>query len=429
MLNIIKYAESKQGIGDRSIDIKQQSYCSFITSKFFPWLFLILLFHKKKRKRPVIFVLLGHYLFRSLGSFLQYWIEIRPRGTNSIWPYTYSNWYYFYAPSNVFSLLGEIIGDWYPLIRTKAVTNNKRNIKIITCLCILYNLVKVYGMLCFFSDYPIDLRRFDEKHKEVNGTITFKIRWWGTVIAIQIVSLFYDLSVIYSLKSGLFDKLKNLRKYNNNSFIEKFKHVSEFRIILSMSASLLFLPFIIMFVISLYNEYTHGKNPAKINLETQIEQLRQTVLSVNFTFMYIDQILLRCFVERNRQPKSNTIPWNSYNNNEVQNITHRYTYEKSDSFQNINKAPDYNHNNNKSITTDDSQITWAYNDYSANKRNGNTSGQNDSSFYINTIEEETEVSINDNSLSMKNIDEDYKIEINNINFYNEKNNEKYQYYF
>ncbi|ORX76182.1 hypothetical protein BCR32DRAFT_271423 [Anaeromyces robustus] len=357
MIDLIQYAESKRRISNLTIDISQKALTSIITL---------------------------------IGTSISTCIELRPRVDNAVWPYTKSNWYGLLATSNVFYLLGEMLGDWYPLLRTKAVTTNSKKIRIVTFMCILYNIVKLYGIICYYLDYPINLTQYDEKNVEINGTIKFKIRWWGMVATLQIVSFMYDLSVIYALKTDLFNKLAECNNYCQNNFINKFKQISELRIIISMTASLLFLPFIIIFVISLFKEYTIGKNPAKTNIEVQIEQLRQTVLSVNYTFMYIDQIFLRCYVEQKDK--------------------------------------------------EDSIVTWTYSETSPSKRivnpMNNNNNNNSSSFYILTEEDEesslilddnihesfsTQATINNNPYT--------NINMNNLNYNNNNYNNKQNFHF
>ncbi|OUM60679.1 hypothetical protein PIROE2DRAFT_63001 [Piromyces sp. E2] len=433
MLELLKIAESKNGINFRKFDVIQKIFLSCITSSYLPWLFLILLLNSKNWKRPVILILIFHYIFRVLGSCLSYWIEIRPKKNNSIWPYTHSNWYYFYAPSNVLVLVGEVIGDWYALIRTKAVAKDKNKIRLVTGTCVCYNLVKIYGMLCYFLDYPINLTQYDEHRVEINGTVTFKIRWWTIVALIQITSFIYDLSVIYALKKGLFDKLKECETFSKNSFMDKFKQISELRIIISMSASLIILPIIIIFVMSLVQEYKEGKNPAKTNIETQVDQIRKAVLSINFTFMYIDQILLRCYVERNKNKKTNHTGGTSYTRGTQSSSN--FNYKKLESLESLNNLSVIKENDeyNSMALSPDSSITLnnSSNNYSyINKRNNNSNGKNDSSYYINTVDDDYFKIVNESTIQTSNTSNtDYNIDMSNITNYSNyrKNSNQFPY--
>jgi len=417
MLRIVKLGESKSGISYKKIDVYQNISLSFLTTQYLPWLCFILLLNKKNWKRPVILILILHYGLRVIANVFNYWIEIRPGKPNTIWPYTYSNWYFFYAPYNVLTLAGEIVGDWYPLLRTKAVTKDRKKIRIVTITCICYNLVKVFGMVCYFLDYPIDLTQYDKNRVEVNGTVSFKIRWWSTVAMIQVTSFFYDLSVIYALKKGLFDKLKECNSLKN-SFVEKFKQISELRIIISMVASLIFLPIIIVFVFSLVKEFKEGKDPAKVQIDTQIDNLRKTVLSINFTFMYIDQILLRCYVERNQYRSKYS------NKNKSSQNTSQYNYKKFGSIDNLSAIKE--NSEFKSILSPDSSIILNndIDDSSSliNKRNINSNGNNESSYYINTEGDGFVTFVNENDTQPLNTENtSYNIDMSTID--NTKNYE------
>jgi len=223
---------------------------------------------------------------------------------NSYWPYTKTNWYVSNGIAHVFWLLGEIMGDWYPLLRTKAVTNNSNKMKTIFITCIIFNITKVFGMYTYFMDMPIDLRVTDENGNKVKDIIKFNIYWWTSIGLMQISSCIYDISVITALKTCLFNKLKEYKNFRKNTFLDKFKQISELRIILSMVISLIFLPFLILFVVSLIREYRKSQISSFTTSSSSIEQLRQVVLSFNFTVMYIDQILLKSIANKKNISKS-----------------------------------------------------------------------------------------------------------------------------
>ncbi|KAG4102034.1 hypothetical protein H8356DRAFT_1653288 [Neocallimastix lanati (nom. inval.)] len=287
------------------IDNIQKVILPFITSPFFPWICLIFLLNKKNWKRPVILVLIGHWLFRAIGDLLRNTMELRNETSiNTYWPYTKTNWYVSNGIAHVFWLLGEIMGDWYPLLRTKAVTNNSNKMKTIFITCIIFNITKVFGMYTYFMDMPIDLRVTDENGNKVKDIIKFNIYWWTSIGLMQISSCIYDISVITALKTCLFNKLKEYKNFRKNTFLDKFKQISELRIILSMVISLIFLPFLILFVVSLIREYRKSQISSFTTSSSSIEQLRQVVLSFNFTVMYIDQILLKSIANKKNISKS-----------------------------------------------------------------------------------------------------------------------------
>ncbi|OUM60685.1 hypothetical protein PIROE2DRAFT_13504 [Piromyces sp. E2] len=400
MHEIIENAETRNGISSTRIDTIQKIIGSYYIFEFFPWVCLILLYNRKNWKRPVILVLILHYLFRATGNFLRYTLELREPELNTYWPYSTANWYISVALANVFYLTGEIIGDWYPLLRTKAVTKNTSNnkhIKLIYITCIAYNLVKVYGMYCYFMDYPIDIRIRDENNNPVEDIITFKIRWWSTVAVLQIASFIYDLSIILALKKSLFDKLQDYQK--KGTFLDKFKQISELRIFISMITSILFLPFVIVFVITLIDEYKL-KRANYIPADNGIEQFRQVVLGVNFTFMYIDQILLRFYAEKSKIKSNNSSKFklsHSFTN------TYISTQNSEDKFTIT------------TISTPSIYDTYV-NEASTSKRPGNGYMYNDSYNNLSSLENQIPI-INKNISTMKTLD-DYNIQIypNKSNF-------------
>eukprot|EP00833_Pecoramyces_ruminatium_P018178 jgi/Orpsp1_1/1192210/evm.model.d7180000091410.1 len=302
MQDLITFAEAHSGDSNLRVDVYQYVFDSYIKNIFFPWVCLILLFNMKNWKRPVLLILIGHWFLRSTGDLLRNTLELRTKEPNLNWPGSLKNWYISNALANVFWLSGEIIGDWYPLIRLKAITNNSKKIRFIYVTCIIYNIAKIIGMSSYFYGYPIDLRQKDEDGNPIDDIIKARFRWWSSVTIIQIASFIYDISIIISMKTILFNKIQTYKNIGKNTFIIKFKQISEYRIIISMIASLCFLPFVIIFVICLVIQLKQS-NKRNINMETPIEQLRQVVLNFNYTMMYIDQILLRNVIERNQNQK------------------------------------------------------------------------------------------------------------------------------
>lgn len=88
------------------------------------------------------------------------------------------------------------------------------------------------------------------------------------------------------------------------SFTEKFKKLSELRISISIIATLSFFPF--MNIILCNMAYYAISDANKISL-IHPESLRQSILNINYIFMYIDQILLKCYIKSNKAVRSNTV--------------------------------------------------------------------------------------------------------------------------
>ncbi|ORX47642.1 hypothetical protein BCR36DRAFT_371709 [Piromyces finnis] len=292
-----------------SIDALQHVVNSFIVNANFPWLCLVLLLNKGDWKRTVIMILISHWFLRSIGDVLKHIMKFYPPDPNMEWPYHLESWYVSNSFARVFWFAGEIIGDWYPLIRTKAIIKNKRKIKPVYITCFIYNIVKIVGVACDFVYAPKDLNKPQEKFEINKYVLDYKVHWWVIVMVTQVASFFYDMSVIIALKNSLFNKLKSLTlNSKKNRFIDKFKQISELRIFISMIISFLFLPFALYLVSFLiYNYYYVINYKATFDIHSindKIEKLRQLVLNFNYTFMYIDQVLLRFYMNQNNSNHS-----------------------------------------------------------------------------------------------------------------------------
>ncbi|OUM64710.1 hypothetical protein PIROE2DRAFT_8478 [Piromyces sp. E2] len=132
------------------------------------------------------------------------------------------------------------------------------------------------------------------------GPFIFKngITWWIIALISQVVCSIYDISIMIALKKSLFDKLETF-KYKSNSFLEKFKQISELRIIISLIISFLFFPWPIVQVHYYLNKINQ---PLKVLVSHshEVDHFRGIVISFVYTSMYIDQILLRFYIQKNR---------------------------------------------------------------------------------------------------------------------------------
>jgi len=274
----------------RTNDAWQRVITSYIKSPFFVWVVLILIMNRKNWKRPIMLLLIVHWLFRSTGDLLNKSMDISPG-------FTPKNMYIGCAYANVFWSVGEIIGDWYPLLRTKAIVNDKRKARIVFLTCGIYNFTKVCSIAFYFIEVPILLYSTDP-----NVGTQYNLRWWSVVAAIQAASFLYDLSVILCLKQNLFNQLKYYKSSVKNTFVEKFKKISEFRILISMSATLLFLPLIIVFIFFIIKSIRD--NDGTTLATENIELTRRAIIDINFNLIYIDQILLRYYVDTKNSSKT-----------------------------------------------------------------------------------------------------------------------------
>jgi len=425
MKAILQYLKDYKNFKQAKIENYENLILPFIESDFFLWVCVILLLNRKNWKRPVILILIIHWFLRSFGNLLRNTMDFREKEENMIWPYSMKNWYISQALAHIFWLTGEIIGDWYPLLRTKAVTKDKKKIRIVYCTCILYNLAKVNGMTTFYTS-SADLRAI-VNGKTNNGLSKFNLYWWISIGIMQITSCIYDISVIYALKTGLFNKLKEYSNFSKNTFMDKFKSISELRIICSMAISLMFLPFLAYFIYHLVKRY-HAENlSGQLFIDSQIEQFRQVVLSSNFTMMYIDQILLRSFVEKNKTAHTtkNNKSFNSTNNTSLNmiNISQDYSeltkYNDSEHSQLIN-PPEIAYSYSYNDTSFSNRTNNTYNDTSFSNRTNNT--YNDTSFSNRTNNTYNDASFSNRHGNTYN-DSNYHLDIlDNDTYYNRNYN-------
>ncbi|ORX77888.1 hypothetical protein BCR32DRAFT_270378 [Anaeromyces robustus] len=303
------------------IDLYEKIIFSYITNDFFPWVCFILLLNRKNWKKPIVLILIFHWFFRATGDVLRavselfYKPETVPLNnfiimegsddlTNIQWPYTNERWMVGNAIAHVFWFTGEIIGDWYLYIRTKAATTNRLKNRIVLGFCLAFNLSKLFAMYTYFAYYPFDLNMIKDG-KYFNGLLNFNILWWSTVVGYHLIGFGYDFTVIYALRTELFDKLKEYKTFKKNSFVDKFKQISELRIFTTMIATLLFLPIIVPIII-IYIKETKNKHVDGVCKDP--DPLRQVPLSLCYNLIYIDQILLRNYINgphNNRNYKNN----------------------------------------------------------------------------------------------------------------------------
>ncbi|ORX47649.1 hypothetical protein BCR36DRAFT_584749 [Piromyces finnis] len=233
------------------------------------------------------------------------------------------NWFVGIGIANIFWIIGEIIGDWYPLLRTKAIINNEKKIRMVYLTCAVYNIIKVFSVFHFFYQFFNITKSHDYQNDGDSGSQSmtkFGLSWWILITITQISSFFYDLSIIICLKQNLFNQLHDF-SLGKNSFVERFKRISEFRIVISMLATMIFLPVILLYIIFVLKYSLDGKHSIPFD-DDSMESIRKVVIGVNYSLMYIDQILLKCYVKRNTTN-------NNDNNNPSYETSSSKIYSKS----------------------------------------------------------------------------------------------------
>ncbi|KAL6635534.1 hypothetical protein U3516DRAFT_576938, partial [Neocallimastix sp. 'constans'] len=327
-------------------EIIEKSLTKYIINPFFPWVLLLLLLNGKNYKRKANYILVFHWLFRATGDTLNTMVfSDKTVGENEkyYWPYNKKNQFRCICIAYVFWTIGEILGDWYPLLRVKAVSENNRSMKFVYITCMLYNCTKIFGVVLRFIRVPeVYKKNLSEKEGSYypnRDILQYKLILWTVILVIQILCFIYDTAIIMALKKCLFDKLK---EYNTNSFIDVFKvltsrsdynlsfidlikTMSEFRIILSMISSFFFIPFIILFIIIINKEYLNVINfdsykASNSNFEEitySFNNLRDVVLGIDYTFMYIDQFLLRYLASKKERSYTTNGTSDTYGINDI----------------------------------------------------------------------------------------------------------------
>eukprot|EP00833_Pecoramyces_ruminatium_P011611 jgi/Orpsp1_1/1185643/evm.model.c7180000094709.1 len=225
--------------------------------------------------------------------------------------------------ASIFWFSSEIIGDWYLLIRTKALIKNTRKTRWVFVACLFYNLVKIGQMFVFLKYIPFPKGYHKQETPDgkyyVLSMAEHKYNKWVNVALQQLCSLVYDILVFLALKNNIFNKIKNVKiNDSGRSFLHNFKQISEYRIFISIIVTLVGIPFLFSFcfkIIYLKN-YADAKDfpdeGARISYlgenvnDMYIDPIRVCVLNFNYVFMYIDQILLRFFVEKNNSSKKSS---------------------------------------------------------------------------------------------------------------------------
>lgn len=246
---------------------------------------------------------------------------------------------------------GEIIGDWYPLLRTKAVARDKKSMIYIYGTCILYNLSKLSIPISQLFLNPTKLYT-KEGYYDKDYVDKYYNYYSCLLVAIIASSLIYDTTVYLVLKKELFNK-----RVSEFGFLKKFRSISEYRIIISAIIGVIGLPFTLITAVAkvvLYN------NEMK-DLNFSIENFRNLVNNVQYMIIFIDQILLI----RSRDESSM----------ETYGDTNKKTNCSSSNYYSSNAAASGNYYN--------SNLDSSY--YNSNIR-GNGKSNNSSHYYPSTID-------------------------------------------
>jgi len=279
---------------------------------FFFWTMVIFFLHKFKFKKPVMKIILFHFLLRAIGDTLD---KLGDLFTNYfVLSYNekekiYSCYHHVdkteYHPlrffitrqvATVFWYTGEMIGDWYLLLRTKAVIKNKRKIMPVIICCVVFNLTKVV-LIVHHLLYPLKKTYTDEGYYNQKERNRFYNRHWIIQFSIMCGALIYDIAVFFVLKIYVFKPSES-----RFGFFKKFKAISEYRIYLTAYISSFF---IVLAAISLGFKLYYNRIRGIEDVEFDFEDLRLFVASIQYYMMFIDQILLCISKEETNSNKEN----------------------------------------------------------------------------------------------------------------------------
>jgi len=321
-------------ISYRKLDTYQYMISCLITSNFFPWLLLLLVLKRKWNRYFVIIILILHWLLKSIAFALKGAVALDAYNPNNQYPYTMKN-FHLICIANAIYFIGDIIGDWYPLIRTKSMIIDNKSLWIVYITCFVYNISKIVVITSQYLYMPMDIRIYDEKGNKVTKLMKMNMTYSMCQIASILISIFYDLSVIYVLKKNFFDHFNNIKTIFKNSFIEKFIMLSEYRVYISMIFSILFFICYTIYFTFTYYCYIKDVKYRKESINTIVANIYYLYCNINYTIMYIDQVLIKYYSD-----ETSTVNILSLPNNSILNEFH----EEKEAM--LIREPNNNHNIN-----------------------------------------------------------------------------------
>jgi len=343
---------------------------------FFYWSILLFILHKFNFNKPVLKIILYHFIFRCIGDILDKLGNLMPRYYANIMevdPVTNEKvfkscqtfidmsekhplkWLITRQLAVIFWFTGEIFADWYPLLRTRAVAREAKSMWLVYTTCIIFNLSKVSMMIYHFTLSPSSLYNEYGEYNSERVTKFYYIYWIIHLIIIY-ASVIYDFSVFYVLKRNVFGVQSEI------GFLKKFRSMSEFRISISVIICIVFLPLISTTIILKYY-FSIFKGMESLNFS--FDEIRQLIANVQYFMIFIDQILLIISKEEYQHTSS-------YNTNQPYPSGYYYSSKSNIS----NNSGNYNGQNN------------------SNNNNGFNNSSNN--IFKNTVNNKYNNSINDN---------------------------------
>lgn len=294
---------------------------------------------------------------------------------------------------------GEIIADWYPLLRTKAVVKNK-SIRKVYATCAIFNLTKIANIILHFTLSPRQLYREDGVYN-FDHVQEFYCYYWTLHLIIIYSSVLYDYTVYRVLKKNVF-----YLSQSEEGFLKKFKTISEYRILISAIIGFIFLP---LFSITIFIKFYYYFVLDKKRLDFTFDEIRTSICNVQYYMIFIDQIfLIFSKGEESSNLYANNYSKNSKNskNSNINNHT-SMMYKSQIRFSTPIDNDNNIFSNHKDTSINDQNSLVEYNSYlsdSINKMNINGNNNNNdkdnsnNNNNLNNINSNTNINTNSNGI-------------------------------
>ncbi|ORX77959.1 hypothetical protein BCR32DRAFT_282728 [Anaeromyces robustus] len=308
-----------------------------INSIYFLWTILVfIIISGNKSKNLVLYLIVFVFTFNYIGLLIN-------ANASIIFPKQYKEYGYEYSSnesylwghflSRLFFYIGNIIGDWYLLIRTRSFVKSNRRIIWVFITCILYNMATLIKIYINFKYTPFK-NNFDPVNDKLDyytRKLEYKKNKWICDLFVQLASLCYDVAVLITLKRKVFINFNydNIikGKTKGNILILKFQRLSEYRIYLTILFSLFASPLILLFCFKLLRglNLSNDINPKdKIKYikdycnDNEIEDIRRAFMNLTYILIFVDQIMLKYITTKNNNQPTDSRNYiiNTYSNND-----------------------------------------------------------------------------------------------------------------
>lgn len=264
-------------------NVRNNVYLSIkpLTSQFFYWTLLLLIMHRFNYRKPVLKIVIFHYILRTIGDMLDFYASrytdyyhkvdgVCVKDPVNKVEHHPLRWLISRQLAGIFWYSGEIVADWYPLLRTKALADEQKDIWYVYASCFIFNLSKITMMFYHFTVDEGEIRMKEDSFYNI---------YWAIYLVSLCCSLLYDGSVYIAMKRAIFKDTENI----NFGFLKKFRNMSEYRILVTAIIGLIGIPIMgTSAVLRLkYSDY-----------DWSFEDLRILFVNTSYYMMFIDQLML-----------------------------------------------------------------------------------------------------------------------------------------